>query len=264
MCSMFREVFGEGKVVIGVLHLPPLPGSPAWRGLSLEDILEYALRNAERLEKGGVDGIIVENFGDAPFPKVLDDAATLAAFAVVVREVSRSVSVPVGVNVLRNSFREAVAVSCVCGGRFVRINAYTDTLVTDQGIIEPCARELTRYMRALGCRVAVLADVMCKHSTPLFARDIEEAVKTAFGRGSADAVIVTGEATGEAPDPLDVVRAKDAAGDRPVLVGSGMTPENVRLYSAADGYIVGTYFEVGGEVSEDRVKRFVEAVKTWT
>jgi len=106
-------------VLIGVLHLLPT-GDP--------DYLDHAVRNAKRLEEAGVDAIIVENFYDAPFkPKA--DFRTAVAVAVAARDVVKTVSVPVGVNLLRNACRAAAVISQYVGGRFIRCNAYTDLVL---------------------------------------------------------------------------------------------------------------------------------------
>ena len=59
-----KELFSVSKPIIGVVHLPPLPGSPLYRGEDLENIVDYAVLEARKLAEGGVDGVIVENYGD--------------------------------------------------------------------------------------------------------------------------------------------------------------------------------------------------------
>jgi len=249
--------------VIGMVHVGPLPSTPLGPGASLNDIIENAVRDARALEEGGVDGIMVENFYDAPYPKDVADPATVASMALITREVVKSVSVPVGVNILRNCGLQALAVAHVCGASFIRVNALSETVVSDQGILEPIAYELMRYRRYLGARVAVFADVHVKHAAPLAWRPPELVAKETVERGGADAVIVSGARTGAPPDVKEVEAVKKAV-KVPVIIGSGTTPENAReLLSVADGAIVGTYFkEEGGRVSVRRVEKLMSVVKS--
>ena len=259
-----RELFAFEKPIIGMVHLPPLPGAPNHgEEHSMEEIIRRALDEAFSLKEGGVHGIMVENYGDRPLPKDRCDPATLVAMGIVVRELRERIGLPLGVNMLRNCAREALAVAYVAGAHFIRVNAYSQTIVSDQGLIEPVARKLQEYRRYLGALgVKVLADVNVKHAAPLVNRPLEEVVEETLDRGGADAVIITGPRTGEPPLLGDLEVAKEAAGARPVLVGSGLTPENAPLLlRVADGAIVGTYFKRGGRVDVERVKALMESVR---
>ena len=239
--TLFHTIFPEGKPLIGVIHLPPLPGSPRHAGGGLEPVIARALADLAALEEGGVDGAIVENFGDRPFPKRASKA-TVAAMSVVVRELVREARVPLGVNVLRSDGEAALAIAAAAGARFIRVNVFCGVAFTDQGIIEGDARAILRLRTALGARVAILADVHVKHAHHL--GTLAEAARDA-ARNLADALIITGSGTGEAASPDDVAVAREASG-LPVLVGSGITPGNIRRFGAADGFIVGTYLKRDG------------------
>jgi len=155
----------------------------------------------------------------------------------VIAEIRREVSIPIGVNVLRSDCVAAIAIAHVTGARFIRCNAYTDTLVTDQGIIEPKAWDVMRELRLLGRRdVRIMADVLCKHAKPLVSVKVGEAARTAVLRGMADAIVVTGTATGRPPSVSSVRDAKIAVPNTPVIVGSGLNPSNAyQLMRIADG-----------------------------
>jgi len=167
---MFDSLFADGgQPVIGMVHLPALPGAPKYEG-DREAIIETAERDAGRLAAGGVDAIMVENFGDAPFypddvPNHVVASMTRAARAVV-----ETADVPVGVNVLRNDADAALSVAAAVGGDFVRVNIHTGARVTDQGVIDGKAHETMRLRDRLGADVAVLADHDVKHSAPIAAR----------------------------------------------------------------------------------------------
>jgi membrane complex biogenesis BtpA family protein len=248
-------------MIIGVVHLPPLPGSP--RARDIEEVVERAVRDASRLEEGGVDAVLVENYGDAPYHPDDVPKVTVACMTRAVAEVIESVSVPVGVNVLRNDALAALSVCAATGASFIRVNAYVEAVATDQGILRPVAHEVQRERERLGLDVEVYADVKVKHGRPLDDRPIEDVARDAVERGLADAVIVTGSATGAAPDPEEVERVARVV-DR-VLVGSGVTPDNVGefLKRGASGLIVGTYFKRDGvtenPVDVDRVRELVSA-----
>ena len=144
------------KPIIGMVHLQPLPGSPGWSG-SFQQVLDAALRDAETLAAGGVDGIIVENYGDIPFHPEHVPAITIAALTAAVLDVRRAVDIPVGVNVLRNDAAAAMAIAAATGAKFIRVNVHTGAMLTDQGWIAGAAHQTMRDRAAHGGDVAVFA-----------------------------------------------------------------------------------------------------------
>src|SRR5690606_2253475 len=161
-----RHIWGDRRpVIIGMVHLLPLPGAPRWAG-SLDEVRERALADARALEAGGVDGIIVENFGDAPFHPDAVPAETIAAMTALTTGVVRAVGLPVGVNVLRNDAAAALAVAAAAGARFIRVNVHTGAMLTDQGWITGRAHETLRLRARIAPTVAIAADVLVKHATP--------------------------------------------------------------------------------------------------
>ncbi|MEM9803447.1 MAG: BtpA/SgcQ family protein [Planctomycetota bacterium] len=250
--------------LIGVVHLPPTPGAPGARGMGA--LLERARSDALAFARGGVRSLIVENFHDAPFTKDSVAPETVAALALAVRAVGDLDGVAsVGVNVLRNDVRSALGVAAAAGATFVRANVHTGAMFTDQGLIEGRAYETLRVRAALCPSVLLLADVHVKHATPVTGEPLEAAARDAALRGRADALIVSGSATGSAPDVARIARVRDAVGDSvPLLVGSGLTPSNaVELLGPADGAIVGTAAKSEGAVDRpvdvDRVRALVRA-----
>jgi len=246
--SPFAELFGGVKPVIGMIHAKTLPGSPA--GGTLEAALEAAIADAEILTAAGVDGMMVENFGDVPFAKDRVPPATTASLAILCRELKRDHNVPLGVNVLRNDAEAALSIAAVVGADFFRVNVHVGAVVADQGLIEGKARETILLRRALGSSALLFADVRVKHARPLGADAgalVAEARDTRL-RGLADALILSGVATGAPADPADFRAVRDALPDTPLLVGSGVTVENLKdFWPAADGMIVGTATKRGGD-----------------
>lgn len=258
-------LLGASRPLVGMVHLAPLPGSPRWGG-SMAEVVERAVTDARAIEAGGLDALLVENYGDAPFTAGPVDAATVAAMSVVVAEIRRAVRLPLGINVLKNDARAGLAIAAATGARFIRVNVHVGAVVGDQGLIQSDAYATLRYRRLLGADVRIFADVQAKHGVPLAPVELEQEARDAVGRGLADALVVSGRATGEATPLEEVERVRAAVRDVPVLVGSGVTPESVaELLAVADGAIVGTFLKRDGRlanpVDPDRVKQLVEAAR---
>ena len=225
----------------------------------MNPVISQAVADARALEAGGANAVMVENFFDAPFARGSLPPHTVAALALAVSAVRAATSLPVGVNALRNDALTAIAVASTCGAQFVRINVYVGAAVTDQGIIQGAARESILYRKELNADVAIFADVFVKHATQLGTGSLADAAKDAVERGLADALIVSGTATGADTNPEDVRTVKHAVPGTQVLVGSGFnTLTAVSLLEHADGAIVGTSLKRDGIVSnpvdEERVR----------
>jgi membrane complex biogenesis BtpA family protein len=250
--------------IIGVLHVPALPGSPR-NALDLDAIVEWVLKDASALARGGVETLLLENFGDVPFYPDHVPAHTVAFMTAIAREIRQRFKLTLGVNVLRNDAASALAVATAVGAQFIRVNIHTGARLTDQGLIQGRAQETLRYRKLLGSDVQIFVDVDVKHSAPLAVRPIEEEVEEIVSRGCADAVIVTGAGTGKETSLEDLKRAKQAAGAVPVFAGSGVDASNVAaVMKFADGAIVGTFFKRDGittnEVDGDRVRALMSAL----
>lgn len=235
------------KTLIGMLHAPPLVGSPRFVG-PIETVSETVVREARLLEEAGFPALLLENYHDAPFFPGRAPAATVAHLTAVACAVRQACQVELGINCLRNDGQSALAIAVAAGGTFIRVNVLCGARVTDQGLIQGIAHDLLRERAVLGAGpIRILADVDVKHSAPLAARPLEEEVADLVTRGGADAVIVTGVATGASVAREKLARVKAAAGKCPVLVGSGGTAENlVDLLAIADGAIIGSALKWDG------------------
>ncbi|ADI62986.1 photosystem I biogenesis protein BtpA [Trichormus azollae] len=262
------QLFKTRTPIIGVVHLLPLPTSPRWGG-SLKAVTDRAEQEATALASGGVDGLIVENFFDAPFTKNQVDPAVVSAMTVVVQRIQNLVTLPVGLNVLRNDGKSAMAIASCVRAQFIRVNILTGVMATDQGLIEGEAHQLLRYRRELGSDVKILADVLVKHARPLSSPNLTVAVKDTIERGLADGVILSGWATGSPPNLEDLELACGAAAGTPVFIGSGANWENIgTLMQAANGVIVSSSLKRHDQISQPidpiRVSQFVEAAhRNW-
>lgn len=248
--------------LIGMVHLRPLPGSPRWGG-DLSAVLAAAELDAEALLEGGCDGLIVENMGDRPYLRGQVAPETVAAMALATARVVR-LGAPTGVQVLAGANREALGVAVAAGARFIRVEAFAYAHVADEGWMDACAGELTRARAQLGVPVDIWADVQKKHAAHAMTADLDLG-ELARGHAfcGADALVVTGVATGRATSPADV-RAAGEAG-LPVLVGSGVDEHNAGALAAlAQGLIVGSALKRDGDwrkpVDPARVRRVREAM----
>lgn len=243
------------RAVFGMVHLDALPGAPLFR--SLDSVMERAVADAKALEAGGCDGFVIENFGDRPFTRGRVEAETIAAMTRVIASITTEVKLPFGVNVLRNDALSAIGIAAATGAAFVRINVHTGAAVTDQGIIEGDAYTTMRKRAALAPDLLVFADHLVKHATPL-----GEASATDLRlRGLADAIIITGAATGASADPARLRTLRAELPDTPLLLGSGLTAANAGDFAEADGAIVGTSIKTSGVVDAAKVEAVVRAFK---
>jgi membrane complex biogenesis BtpA family protein len=263
------ELARNTTTLIGMVHLLPLPGSPGYSRGGVPEVrrmVDAAARDAEALLAGGCDAILVENMHDLPYLRGAVYAETVAAMTLGVAAVARF-GVPFGVQVLAAANREALGVAIATGASFIRAEAFAYAHVADEGWLDASAAEVLRArsnLLAVPSDIRVFADIKKKHAAHAVTADLsllDVAKGSAFA--GADAVIVTGSATG-APADLDDVRAARGAG-LPVLVGSGLDEHNIRAFAdAAEGLIVGSSLKVDGDwrkpVDAARVERLARAL----
>jgi membrane complex biogenesis BtpA family protein len=244
--SAFDDLFGRPRALVGMIHVGALPGTAHARD-PLDALVGRAVEEARIYRDAGFTALLLENMHDRPYLAGSVGPEIVAGMTAVAREVRREVGLPLGVQVLAAANREALAVALASGASFVRVEGFVFAHVADEGLLEACAGPLLRYRRAIGAEhVRVFADIKKKHSSHAVTSDVS-LVETARAAEffSADGLIVTGTATGAPALPADV-DAVAAGTPLPVLVGSGVTPENLRQYAAADGFIVGSSVKRGG------------------
>jgi uncharacterized protein len=251
-------------ILIGVIHLRPLPGAPRSRG-DLTSVIQLAVADAQAYERGGAHALFIENFGDVPFTKGNVGPETIATMTAASCAVAEKTKLPIGFNVLRNDACAALALCAACNGSFIRVNVHTGAMLTDQGLIEGNAFETLRYRQRVCPSALIFADVHVKHAVPLGDWSIEDSARDTVERGLADALIVSGTGTGMATNLSDVERVRAASPGARILLGSGATAANVRDYLPfADGFIVGTSLKVKGKLSNPvdpkRVAAFARAI----
>ena len=261
------ELFKSPKPVVGMVHLWPLPGAPGYAGYGMPAIIDHALRDAETLVNGGVDGLMVENMWDLPYyvgHEVRPES--IAAQAVAAAAVVERFDLPVGINVIHNGGVACLAIALAAGAKFIRVCILTGARLWDTGEFDHgCAAELVRKRKELQAEhIHFFADVDKKHSVGFPGLDLATHIEWTEFYG-ADALIVSGKMTGSAPDVAKVREAKQLA-SKPILIGSGSTIHNVAAQLRyADGIIVGTSLKYDGvaynPVDPARVRQFLGAVR---
>ena len=265
---MPHSIFDSTRpILIGMLHVPPLPGSPQATE-SFSASRDHVLRDAAALIEGGISNLMIENFGDTPFFPGTVPAHTVTHLTTIANNVaSRFPDAEIGLNVLRNDGCSALAIAAATDASFIRVNVLSGARLTDQGIIQGIAHDLLRLRKQLSAEsVAILADVDVKHSASLAERPFAHEIEDVIQRGHADAIIVSGNATGTSVDNSQLAEAVEVAGSTPVFIGSGATAESIRKSAnQASGFIVGTSVKHDGivhkPVDKERVKEIVLATK---
>lgn len=241
-----EEIFRTNtKTIIGMVHCLPLPGTPGFDG-DFQRILDRAVEDAVTLEKAGVDAIIVENMGDAPFAAKMDEEQTVALTAAATL-VKQAVKIPVGIDAAFNDCKASLSIAAIIGGDFVRIPVFVDTVVFSGGIIQPCARECMYFRKQMGIEhIKVIADVQVKHTHMMLPHvTIEQSAKEAADCG-ADGIIVTGSSIG-LETPIEMIEKAKKVVKIPVLAGSGVKHDNIgEQMKIADGAIIGSSLKKDG------------------
>ena len=260
-------IFSTPKPVIGMVHCWPLPGAPGYSGYGMAEIIEHAVRDATALAEGGCHGLIVENMWDVPFRAGAHiQPESVAAHAVVAAKVREAVpELPLGINLVHNGGVTLLGIAIAAGASFIRVCMFTGAGVWDAGSWdEGCAADLMRRRKELGAeQIKIFADVDKKHSVRFPGIDLATHIEWTRFFG-ADALIISGRMTGDAPDLGKVREARRLAGDTPILLGSGTDERNIGAFmEVADGVIVGSSIKAGGESAEPvdvgRVRAFVRA-----
>jgi membrane complex biogenesis BtpA family protein len=262
------DIFRTRKPVIGMVHCWPLPGAPGYTGYGMQTIIDNALYDAQLLAEGGCDGLIVENMWDVPFragPNIQPES--VAAHAVVAATIKREIALPLGINLVHNGGVTLLGIALASGADFIRVCMFTGAGVWDAGEWdEGCAADLMRRRKDLHAEhVKLICDVDKKHSVRFPGIDLATHIEWTRFFG-ADALIVSGRMTGNAPDLGKVREAKALSGDRPLLIGSGADETNIAAFMGiADGVIVGSSIKEGGvcenPVDLERIRRFVAAAR---
>ena len=250
MVNSIKNIFLQEKPLVGMVHLQPLPGSPMYRG-SLQAVVDAALHDADVLTDAGFDGIMIENYGDVPFYPGRVPVETVAVMTRIAREIKNTTSLPMGINVLRNDAISAIAIANAVDAQFIRTNVHVGVTTSEQGWLFGNAHEVLRYRNKLKSKTMIWADVAVKHSYPFVNISLADQIQDAVERALADAIIISGNRTGEAL-ALDVLKQAGDCCEKagvPLIIGSGIDLNNIAEFMQfADCAIVGTVLR-NGEIS---------------
>jgi membrane complex biogenesis BtpA family protein len=258
---MFHDLFDKSKSIIGMIALPPLNYK-----FVLNQAIDRALKDLDTLQRGGVDGVCIENDYDQPH-QITIDREMVESFKQIAQEVRTQAKLPVGLQVLLNDWRASLDIAKAVGAQFVRLDFFVDRVRIHAGVIEPEPETVIAYRKQISAEnVALFTDIQVKHSKMLeLKKPLAISAHQAIAHG-ADALIVTGKLTGEPPDIEDLKEVRKATGNFPILIGSGTNAQNVAdLFQYVDGAIVGTSLKQSKAshemIIEDQVKKLMDAVR---
>jgi len=262
-----KNFLANQKTIIGMIHVDPLPGTPRFNS-SMAEIIAKAKAEARLYKEAGIDMLAIENMHDVPYLNRQVGPEVVAAMTVLGYEVKNVTGLRCGLQILAGANHEALAAAVAAGLDFVRAEGFVFAHVADEGLIDGSAGQILRYRRQIGADdILVLTDIKKKHSSHAITADVN-IVETAHAAEFflSDGVIVTGAATGTEASLEELQQVKEAV-TIPVLVGSGVTLDNVDRYLAvANALIVGSYYKLGGHWSQgvdfERVKTFMQKVNT--
>ncbi|XP_039270567.2 uncharacterized protein F13E9.13, mitochondrial-like [Styela clava] len=266
-----RELFNVFKripsLVIGMIHVRALPGT-ARHSLSMKKIKDIALSEVDIYAECGIDGIIIENMHDLPYicgenigPEIV---ASMASVTTTIK--TKFPEIPTGIQILKAGNIQSMAVAHSTGCDFIRAECFAFSHISDAGWVNASAGELLRYRKQIGAEdILIFTDIKKKHSSHSITSDLSVVES---GQGAefflSDGLVVTGTKTGSAANQNEIKDLQSAV-DIPVLVGSGVTTENVHQFVNADALIVGSHFKASGlwsnEMEHSKVKNFMEKVK---
>jgi membrane complex biogenesis BtpA family protein len=263
--AVLDALFGVPKPIVGMVHLPPLPGTPLYNeAAGIDGIVGRVRADVSALCAGGVDALLFCNEGDRPYALQAppDAVATMARVITTAAPADR----PFGVDYLWDA-QAAIAIAYATGARFVR-EVFTGTYESDMGLWSPDAAAILRYRRQIGAQhIKLFFNVLPEFASPLGTRPLGARARSAVFSSLADVLLVSGMTAGTETDLVRLREVKEAVGESvPVFANTGVRAETVEQYLAiADGAIVGSAFKHDGQtwnaVDQRRVERFMKTVQ---
>ncbi|WP_108837181.1 BtpA/SgcQ family protein [Tateyamaria sp. Alg231-49] len=262
MTANFEQVFGRTKPVIGMVHLGALPGTPLHDPTF--DLVKGARADLLALQDAGFDAVMFGNENDRPYELSVDTAST-AAMAAIIGQLKSDITVPFGVNVLWDPMA-SVALGAATGAQFIR-EIFTGTYASDMGVWSPDAGKAMRYRDRLGrSDMAMLFNVSAEFAHSLDQRPLADRARSAVFSSIPDAVLVSGQITGEAAALSDLEAVKAVLPDIAVMANTGVKHDTVQdVLRIADGCIVGSSLKIDGDtwkaIDPDRARDFMDRVR---
>jgi len=262
---MENENLLNSKLVIGMIHVDALPGTPRYGG-NVNQIIRNAIEEALIYKNAGIKGIMIENMHDVPYLNNSAGPEITSTMAIIAYEIKRQTNLFVGIQILAAANQEAIAIAHSANLDFIRAEGFVFAHVADEGIIESNAGSLLRYKKQIGAdHVMVFTDIKKKHSSHSLTSDVS-IVDTAKAAEFflSDGIVITGSATGEEVDISELNDLKQNS-NLPIVIGSGITSDNIcKYYNLADLFIVGSYFKKNGnwknKVDKERVEKLLSVL----
>ncbi|MGH2616447.1 MAG: BtpA/SgcQ family protein [Thermomicrobiales bacterium] len=265
--NWLTELTGAKKPIIGMAHLPALPGTPLYDGAAgMQHVRDWVARDLDALQGGGIDAVMFCNENDRPY-RLDADMATVAAMADVIASLRGELSVPFGVNVLWDP-KATLAVAAATGAAFAR-EIFAGAFAGDFGVWARTAGDAFRYRRevgAEGCRL--LFNINAEFAAPIAPRPLPDVARSIVFSSLPDALCVSGPITGQPADASGLAEVAEAVRGSgvPVLVNTGFRVSNaVELLKGADGAIVGSSLKTDGitwnPVERARVQALMATVR---
>ena len=262
----FDKLFPKSKPIIAMVHLSALPGSPLYNSkVGLNLIIENARNDIKALQKAGVDAIMFGNENDRPYELEVNVSST-ATMAYVIGLLKEEISVPFGVNVLWDPI-STIALAAATGASFAR-EIFTGTYASDMGLWKPDAGKAVRYRQSVDREDLLLFfNISAEFAYSLDKRSVAERAKSAIISSKPDAILVSGNVTGESADLNELKSVKEIVTEVPVLANTGVNISNVEeTLKFADGVIIGSSLKIDGDtwnaVDEKRAIDFMQKVKS--
>lgn len=262
MTENFARVFGATKPVIGMVHIGALPGAPLHD--PSVDLLAAARADLKALQDAGFDAVMFGNENDRPYEFQVD-SASVATMACLIGQLKSEIRVPFGVNMLWDPMA-TIAVGVATGADFVR-EIFTGSYASDMGPWTPDAGKAMRYRNRLGRKdMAVLYNVSAEFAYSLDQRPLPDRARSAVFSSIPDAVLVSGQITGEAAAMSDLEAVKTALPQMAVMANTGVNHNTVAdVLAVSDGCIVGSSLKVDGDtwkaIDPDRARDFMDRAR---
>jgi membrane complex biogenesis BtpA family protein len=259
-----KNIFDKNKILIGMIHVPALPGTP-FNTLSPNEIVQKCISEANIYKSCNIDSVMIENMHDAPYLKKNVGPEIVSIMSIIAYEVKKIFfEKPLGIQILAGANKEAISVAYNSGFNFIRSEGFVFSHIADEGIFESDAGELLRHRKMLGANnIKIFTDIKKKHSANFITSDVDigDMAKNAEFFGS-DGIIVTGSSTGSEAS-IEELKSVRISTNLPILIGSGITADNIQKFlNHGDGFIVGSYFKKNNfwknDLDQKIITNFVE------
>lgn len=262
--TIFDNLNGK-KLVIGLVHLLPMPGTPLYQEGNLEKMTEKAIADCKALQNAGADGGLIQSV-DVYYPATDDtDYARVATIAMIAGRVRAEVGpdFKIGVQLMWNCITPSLAACKAAGADFTRCTALAASADSPYGRTEANPLKVAEYRNKICAgNIGMISEISGYHFKGEYSKSTIQQLAAASMRLGANAIEIMNKDF-EMNERL--VRDVKEAGNFPVILGGGTSVENCKeRLRSADGALVGTAFEGGkwgGPIIEAIVADYVKHVR---